>query len=29
MEQDLAQFAVLILIDDSTGYDEMYNYFAT
>ena len=29
MEQDLTQFAVLILCNDCTGCDEMYDYFAT
>ena len=29
MEQGCTQFAVLILCDDSTGCDEMGNYFAT
>ena len=29
MEQDRTQFAVLILYDDSTGRDEIGNYFAT
>ena len=29
MEQDLSQFAVLILCDASTGCDEMGIYFAT
>ena len=29
IEQDLTQFAVLILCDDSTGCDEMCDYFAT
>ena len=29
MEQDLTQFVLLILFDDSTGCDEMGNYFAT
>ena len=29
MEQDLTQFAILLLCDDSTGCDEMGNYFAT
>ena len=27
MEEDLTQFAVLILCDDSAGCDEMGNYF--
>ena len=29
IEQDLTQFAVLILSDDSTGCDELGDYFAT
>ena len=29
MEQDCAQFAVLILCHDSSGCDEMAGYFAT
>ena len=29
MDQDLTQFAVLILCDDSTGYDKMGDYFTT
>ena len=29
MEQDLTQFAVLILCDDFTGCDKMGDYFAT
>ena len=29
MEQDRTQFAVLILCDDSTGCDEIGDYFAT
>ena len=29
MEQDLSQFAFLIPCDDSTGCDEMADYFAT
>ena len=29
VEQDLTQFAVLILCDDSTDCDEMGDYFAT
>ena len=29
MEQDLTQFEVKILCDDSTGCDEVDNYFAT
>ena len=29
MEQDLTQFAVLFLCDDSTGCDKMGDYFAT
>ena len=29
MEQDLTQFAVLILCDDSTACGEMGDYFAT
>ena len=29
MEQDLAQLAVIILCDDSTGCDEVDDYFAT
>ena len=29
MKQDLTQFAVLILCDDSNGCDEMGDYFAT
>ena len=29
VEQDLSQFAVLILGDNSTGCDEMEDYFAT
>ena len=29
MEQHLTQFTVLLLFDDSTGCDEMGNYFAT
>ena len=29
MEQDLTQFAVLILCDDSTGCGEMGYYYAT
>ena len=29
MEQDLAQFAVKIMCDDSTGCDEVDNHFAT
>ena len=28
MEQDLTQFTVKILCDDSTGCDEIDNYFA-
>ena len=29
MEKVLIQFAVKIMCDDSTGFDEMDNYFAT
>ena len=29
MEQELTQFAVLILCDDPTGCDKMGGYFAT
>ena len=29
MEQDLTQFAFIILCDDSTGRDEVDDYFAT
>ena len=29
MEQDCTQFAVTILYHDSTGWDEMSDYFAT
>ena len=29
VEQDLTRFAVKILCDDSTGCDELDNYFAT
>ena len=29
MKQDLTQLAVIILCDDSTGCDEMNDYFAT
>ena len=29
MEQDLTQLAVIIFCDDSTGCDEMDDYFAT
>ena len=29
MEQDLTQLAVILLCDDSTGCDEMGEYFAT
>ena len=29
MEQALTQFEVKILCDDSTGFDEVGNYFAT
>ena len=29
MEQDLTQLAVIILCDDTTGCDEMGDYFAT
>ena len=29
VEQDLTKFAVKILCDDSTGFDEMDNCFAT
>ena len=29
MEHDCTQFAVLILCNDSTGCDEMCDYFAT
>ena len=29
MEQALAKFIVNILFDDSTGFDEMDNHFAT
>ena len=29
MEEDLTQLAVIILRDDSTGCDEMDDYFAT
>ena len=29
MEQDFTQFAVKILNDDSTGCDDVDNYFAT
>ena len=29
MEHDRIQFAVQILCDDSTGWDEMSDYFAT
>ena len=29
MKQDCTQFAVLILCNDSTGCDEMGDYFAT
>ena len=29
MEQDLTQRAVIILSDDSTGCDEVHDYFAT
>ena len=28
MEQDLTQLAVIILLNDSTGCDEMEDYFA-
>ena len=29
MDQDLTQLAVIILCDESTGCDEMNDYFAT
>ena len=29
VEQDLTQLSVIILCDDSTGCDEVDNYFAT
>ena len=29
MEQDLTQLAVMIMCDDSTGCDEVDDYFAT